>query len=78
MRSLCIIVFSLQGKRPMNISQFVSTPVVSRKQTDPRYQWFRTHFGELAWELDALDPNVLRVRVEENIRTYINWERRNE
>lgn len=48
-------------------------PSFSAKQADPRYRWYRSHFGEQAWELDALDPNVLRAHVEDAIRNYIDW-----
>lgn len=48
-------------------------PSFPAKPTDPRYKWFRSHFGALAWELDALDPDVLRARVEDTIRQYIDW-----
>lgn len=43
-----------------------------------RYRWYRSRYGEDAWELDAMDPNVLRARVEAAIRAYIDeaaWER---
>lgn len=53
-------------------------PSFPAKPTDPRYKWYKSRFGEDAWELDALDPNVLRERVEEAINEYIDpevWER---
>jgi hypothetical protein len=53
-------------------------PSFPAKEKDPRYKWFRSHYSEDAWELDALDPNVLRERVEEAIKEYIDpemWER---
>ena len=37
----------------------------SDKRTDPRYKWFIENFGDRCWEIDALDPNILRARVEE-------------
>jgi hypothetical protein len=48
-------------------------PSFPTKPLDPRYQWFRDRFGVLVWELNALDPGVLRARVEEQIRRYIDW-----
>jgi hypothetical protein len=47
------------------------------KKKDPRYRWFVSHYGDKAWELDAMDPNELRDRVREEIEHYINaadWE----
>jgi hypothetical protein len=44
------------------------------KQTDTRYRWFVPRYGRRCWELDALDPNVLRARVEAAIREYIEWD----
>jgi hypothetical protein len=53
----------------------------SDKSKDPRYDWF-TYAGEQGnrcWEIDALDPNELRDRVEHHIKTCIlnhdAWER---
>jgi hypothetical protein len=50
---------------------------VDSKQKDGRYKWYRTHHGARAWELDALNPTVLRTVVEAEIQRYINrdaWE----
>lgn len=33
------------------------------KRKDPRYQWFVGRYGDRCWELDAMNPNVLRERV---------------
>jgi len=50
-----------------------------QKARDPRYDWYRkTTRQTRAWELDAMDPNVLRNRVRTEISTYIDdeaWER---
>jgi hypothetical protein len=43
------------------------------KRKDPRYRWFVQRYGRRCWELDALDPNVLRERVERAIREKIDW-----
>lgn len=48
------------------------------KQGDSRYRWFVERYGHHCWELDAMDPNDLRDRVEEEILSYIDqdtWER---
>jgi hypothetical protein len=50
---------------------------VETKKGDSRYRWFRASQGARAWELDALNPNILRVIVEEAVRSSINsdtWE----
>ena len=51
----------------------------SDKRKDPRYKWFIENFGNRCWEIDALDPNMLRDRVEEEINLCITdldaWER---
>jgi hypothetical protein len=44
------------------------------KRKDPRHAWYAERYGRRCWELDALDPNVLRERVEAAIREYIDWE----
>jgi hypothetical protein len=51
---------------------------VKEKKLDPRAPWFRKTYGQLCWELDAMDPNDLRLRVEEEIIRHIEpvaWER---
>jgi hypothetical protein len=49
-------------------------PSFAAKRTDSRYQWFVERYGQRCWELDALNPNILRARVEAVIRECINWE----
>ncbi len=47
------------------------------KSGDMRFDWFVKHYGSDCWELDAIDPNDLRQRVEDQIRTRLNltaWE----
>ncbi len=44
------------------------------KRKDPRYGWYVAEYGRLCWELDALNPNTLRDRVERHIRSLIDWE----
>jgi hypothetical protein len=50
----------------------------SDKRKDTRYGWFTRHYGHQCWELDALDPNVLRDCVRDAIEAEIEpgaWER---
>jgi hypothetical protein len=42
------------------------------KAKDPRYRWFRNTYGTTCWELDALNPVVLRQRVEEVIHNRLD------
>jgi hypothetical protein len=52
---------------------------VEDKRTDPRFKWWEQNgFGPRCWELDAMDPNLLRLRVEQAILEYIDliaWKR---
>lgn len=51
---------------------------VKEKGKDPRAPWFRKTYGQLCWELDAMDPNDLRARVKTEICKHIDleaWER---
>jgi hypothetical protein len=48
------------------------------KRDDPRQKWFVRQYGQRCFELDALDPNELRGRVERIIRSQIDfkaWDR---
>jgi hypothetical protein len=48
------------------------------KRNDPRYDGFVRKYGQRCFELDALDPNELRRRVEHAIRSQIDfaaWDR---
>jgi hypothetical protein len=45
----------------------------AEKKRDPRYKWFVRNFGKKCWELDAMDPNDLRAKVETAIRDHIEW-----
>jgi hypothetical protein len=50
----------------------------SDKRKDPRHGWFVRTYGQECWELDALDPNILRDIVTEKIKEQIEpeaWER---
>jgi hypothetical protein len=44
------------------------------KRADARYRWFVERYGTKCWELDAMNPNELRDRVEEGIQEYIDWD----
>jgi hypothetical protein len=44
------------------------------KRGDPRYRWFVKRYGQRCFELDALDPNVLRDRIERCIRATIDFD----
>lgn len=44
------------------------------KRTDARYQWFTAVFGDWCWELDALNPVIVRDRVEAAITSIIDYE----
>jgi hypothetical protein len=43
------------------------------KVKDPRHGWFVANHGHRCWELDALNPAVLRARVEDAILEVIDW-----
>jgi hypothetical protein len=48
------------------------------KVKDARYTWFTSTYGARCWELDALNPNILRQRVEQRIDSLIDraaWDR---
>jgi hypothetical protein len=48
------------------------------KQGDKRYRWFRERYGARCWELDALNPVLLRERVEDAVLDRLEpdaWER---
>ncbi|MDQ3525304.1 MAG: hypothetical protein M3451_09650 [Chloroflexota bacterium] len=52
----------------------------SDKQKDPRHDWYVQRYGARCWELDALNPVVLRDRVEDAILGELDheaWERAN-
>jgi hypothetical protein len=67
---------ALLGRKPaFNVKDKSDT---MEKKGDPRAPWFRKSYGQLCWELDAMDPNHLRARVEAEVRTHIDvdaWER---
>jgi hypothetical protein len=49
-----------------------------RQEESPRYKWFVNRFGDQCWELDAMDPNILRAKVGKAIKAMIEpaaWRR---
>ena len=44
------------------------------KISDARHDWFKQSFGSTCWELDAMNPNVLRERLESEILARIDLE----
>jgi hypothetical protein len=46
--------------------------LAATKDLDPRYGWFTARYGGRCWELDALDPAILRERVEHAIANTID------
>jgi hypothetical protein len=48
-------------------------PSFSAKRSNPRYQWFVQRYSARSQELDAMNPNDLRKRVEAVIREYMHW-----
>jgi hypothetical protein len=50
----------------------------SDKRNDSRYAWYVERYGARCWELDAMNPNALRARVQAAIEAEIEpvaWER---
>ena len=65
---------ALTKKQVRGLPSFPATD----KRKDPRYKWFRSNYGDRCWELDAMDPNVLRECVERAIVKLIEpvaWQR---
>jgi hypothetical protein len=58
--------------------EHLETFPASDKRYDPRYEWFVETYGDECCELDAMDPNDLRRRVERAIKRNIEpeaWKR---
>ena len=47
---------------------------VETKRRDPRYAWFKRNYGDRCWELDAMNPNDLRQRLQDKIIERIDQE----
>lgn len=52
-----------------------SPPPNPAKITDPRAKWYIEKFGEVSWEVDALDPETLHKLVKKNVEELINMEK---
>ncbi len=48
------------------------------KITDPRAKWYIEKFGQVSWEVDALNPDTLHKLVRKNVEGLINTELFNE
>jgi hypothetical protein len=42
------------------------------KENDPRYGWFIRNYGNRCWELDAMNPNALRAKVQEAMESLLD------
>jgi hypothetical protein len=60
----------------LTAEQTVSLPSfsVEDKKNDKRYKWFKNTYGNRCWELDAMDPRLLRDLVETEIKALIDEE----
>lgn len=67
------IVFRRIALRPAQVVGLPSFPA-SDKKSDRRYRWFVDNYGDDCWELDAMDPRVLRDTVEREIEALIEPE----
>lgn len=62
----------------LTTDDIVDLPCFAAKKTDPRFKWYVQRYGQDACEIDAMNPNDLRDRVEQAIVQYIDaeaWER---
>jgi hypothetical protein len=60
-----------------HVGGLLSFPATDKRK-DPRFKWFRSHYGDRCWELDAMDPNDLRDCVGREIVRLIEptaWQR---
>jgi hypothetical protein len=60
-----------------HVNGLLSFPATDKRK-DPRFAWFVKNYGQRCWELDAMDPNDLRVCVKSEIRKLIEpvaWRR---
>lgn len=58
----------------LELSYDVTKKRPGKEKGDPRLPWFQRNYGARGWELDAMNPNVLRDRVADEIKHYIDWE----
>jgi hypothetical protein len=59
------------GLRFRRLALTVEDTPASDKRSDARYAWFVAHAGGRCWELDAMNPNALRTRVETALQAEI-------
>jgi len=52
-------------------------PPTPAKIDDPRAKWYIEKHGNISWELDALEPQLLMEIAEEGILKYLNWSKYN-
>jgi len=65
---------ALTGEHVLDLPSFPAAD----KREDPRYRWFLGRYGKRCWELDAMDPRILRSCVEQEIKKLIEpkaWKR---
>jgi hypothetical protein len=67
------VIIQRVALRLADCAELPSFPATDKKK-DPRYKWFVRYFGDRCWELDAMDPNALRAKVEAAIQSHIEWE----
>jgi hypothetical protein len=69
-----VIIRRIALLRPQALLRGLPSFSAEEKKDDPRYKWFVKNIGKRCWEIDALDPRVLRDCVEEEIRSHIEWD----
>lgn len=47
-------------------------PPNSAKITDPRAKWYVAEYGNVSWEVDALNPKILHQLVKDNVKELID------
>ena len=63
--------FDVDDKQRAAVAKYGA--VVGKRGQDNNKAWFMARYGRACMELDAMDSNELRRRVEVAIRQYINW-----
>ena len=59
------------GLTMKQIKEF-SPPPNPAKITDPRAKWYLAEYGDVSWEVDALNPKTLHQLVKDNVEGLIN------
>lgn len=52
--------------------QQYNPPPCPAKETDTRVERYKQQYGELAWELDALKPEVIEELIDTNVKRYLD------